>query len=65
MFTAAFIEYIDITDIPAIVLNATPNLSNAIANDGLDDSVAIQAAIDWMAAQRNAGFTGESTIYIP
>ncbi|MEM9449737.1 MAG: glycosyl hydrolase family 28-related protein, partial [Cyanobacteria bacterium P01_E01_bin.6] len=65
MYIEAFIQHIDITDIPAIVLNSNPNLSSAIANDGLDDSMAIQAAIDWMATQRNSGFTGESTIYIP
>jgi hypothetical protein len=56
---------IDITNLPDIILEANPGLSNAVANDGLDDSRTIQTVIDWLEDQRSAGATGKVSIYIP
>ncbi|MEM9119363.1 MAG: right-handed parallel beta-helix repeat-containing protein [Cyanobacteria bacterium P01_F01_bin.56] len=61
----AFINNIDITNLPQEILAANPGLVNAVANDEQNDADAIQAAIDWLTAQREAGFTDQSTIYIP
>ena len=61
----ALLTHIDITNLPQEVLIATPGVSNAVANDGQDDADAFQAAIDFLSAQRKAGVTAESTIYIP
>lgn len=59
------VNYIDITSISEEILSANQGLSNAIANDGMDDSIAIQAAVDWLTAQRAEGFVEEAVIYIP
>ena len=57
--------YVDITNIPEEVFNDSPELSRAIANDGIDDSVAIQAVIDWLTVRREAGLTEKAIIYFP
>lgn len=59
------ITYVDVTNLPVEVLAANPGLTNAVGNDGLDDSGAFQAAIDWLASQRTSEFTQEATIYVP
>lgn len=56
--------FIDITDLSQEILAANPGVANAVVNDGLDDSAALQAAVDWVTAQRTAGFEGKSTIYL-
>ena len=57
--------YIDVTNLPFEILAANPSVSNAIPNDSLDDSEAIQVVIDWLTAQRLAGFSDKVTIFIP
>lgn len=59
------ITHINITNLPQEILDANPDISNAVANDGQNDADAIQAAIDYVVAQRAEGFTGEATIYLP
>jgi len=54
-----------ITNLPEEILDANPDISNAIPNDSKNDADAIQAAIDYVTAQRKAGFTAEATIHIP
>jgi nitrous oxidase accessory protein len=56
---------INITDLPAEILQTKPGLTNAIANDGKGDQDAIQAAVDWIAAQRTAGNMDKTTLYLP
>lgn len=50
---------IDVTDLPAA---AGPS---AIPDDGLDDSAAVQAAVDYAAAERAAGRADRVVIHIP
>ncbi|MEM6447548.1 MAG: right-handed parallel beta-helix repeat-containing protein [Cyanobacteria bacterium P01_D01_bin.123] len=61
----AFFAAVDITNLPQEILTANPSISSAVADDGIDDVAAIQAVVDWLTAQRQAGFTDESTIYFP
>ncbi|HEY9888085.1 MAG TPA: carbohydrate-binding protein [Candidatus Obscuribacterales bacterium] len=56
---------IDVTNIPAEILTAYPGVTNAIANDGLDDAIAIQTVLDWVADQQVMGTLQGATIYIP
>ena len=56
---------VNITNLPQAVFEAYPGLDNAVANDGRDDSDTIQAVLKWLKAERAAGNTQVSTIYIP
>ncbi|MGF1535779.1 MAG: right-handed parallel beta-helix repeat-containing protein [Elainellaceae cyanobacterium] len=58
-------HYVDVTNLPEEISAISPDVSSAIANDGRDDAAAIQAAIDWVTAQREAGSTDEAVVYIP
>ena len=58
-------DIIDITDLPTEILQANPGIDNAVANDGRDDAAAIQAVVDWAAAEREEGASDQLTIYIP
>ena len=58
-------DVIDITNLPKAVFVAHPGLDNAVPNDGQDDSRTIQTALKWLKAERAAGNTQVSTIYMP
>ena len=58
-------DAIDITNLPKAVFVAHPGLDNAVPNDGQDDSGTIQTALKWLKAERAAGNTQVSTIYMP
>ena len=52
----------------SVVVTALPpgaGTASAIAGDGLDDSAAFQAAVDYVIAERAAGATGPAEIIIP
>ncbi|MEM9808068.1 MAG: right-handed parallel beta-helix repeat-containing protein [Cyanobacteria bacterium P01_D01_bin.56] len=54
-----------ITDLPQEVLNASPGLTNAIANDRRNDADTIQGVVNWIQAEQSAGNLGKSMIYLP
>ena len=47
---------IDVTDLPAEVLAANPGLTSATPDDGIDDTTAIQAALDFYPASNRIIF---------
>ena len=49
---------VDVTNLPAEVLDANPGLVSAVAGDGIDDTAAIQAALDFYPASNRI-------IYVP
>ena len=56
---------LDVTNLSADVLAFAPGTASAVAGDGQDDAAAFQAAVDYVEAERLAGFTETVTIVIP
>ncbi|MEM0925045.1 MAG: hypothetical protein AAGJ83_03330, partial [Planctomycetota bacterium] len=56
---------VDVTDLPAAILANHPGLESAVADDGVDDLPAIQAAVDWLSAELAAGNFNSAILQIP
>ena len=56
---------IDITDLPAEILDANPGLVSAVANDGVADNDAIDAAIAYLAGRLDDGDVDSATVQLP
>ncbi|MEM6469987.1 MAG: LamG domain-containing protein [Planctomycetota bacterium] len=55
----------DITDLPAAFLAERPDVSNAIADDGLSDAATIQAVVDWLSVQLEDPSIDVATVFLP
>ena len=56
---------VDVTNLSAAVQAISPGVASAVAGDGVDDSPALQAALDYIESERAAGNTADATILIP
>ncbi|MEM8667281.1 MAG: LamG-like jellyroll fold domain-containing protein [Planctomycetota bacterium] len=56
---------VDVTDLPPALLSTNPGIVSAVADDGIDDAPAIQAAVDYLSTELTAGNIDSATLRLP